>query len=102
MAINCVTSPYEYSENWEKKLENPLQTQLMPELNFKQDTITSINQFKLRKIQKLYEKNQQRLKELKPDQFEEMVKILKLQKKLGEIRKELAALSRSVVMRVKF
>lgn len=99
LAVNFAAFPYDYSRNWEDKWDKPLQTQPIREKNFKRDAISAVNQFKLRKVQKVYEKNQKRLKDLSTADFVEMMKILKVQKKLGEIRKELAALSRTVVVK---
>lgn len=97
-AIGLITFPYDYSENWEKKLDKPLQTQLIPKENFKKDAISSVNQFKLRKVVKLYKRNQERLKDLPSSNVAEMMRILKVQKKLGEIRGELAKELKAVVI----
>jgi DNA primase len=99
LAINLSTSPYEYSENWINRFEKPLATQLMPDKNFKVDAITGVNIFKLKKIQRVYEKNQRRLKDVAKEDFEELMRLLKVQKKLMEIRSELAELTGTVVLR---
>lgn len=99
LAINLSTSPYEYSENWIGKFDKPLATQPMPDENFKTDAITGVNLFKLKKIQRLYEKNQRRLKDVAKEDFEGMMKLLKVQKRLMEIRSELAKLTGTVVLK---
>jgi len=99
LAINLSTSPYEYSENWINRFEKPLATQLMPDINFKADAMMGVNSFKLKKIQRVYEKNQRRLKDVAKEDFEELMRLLKVQKKLMEIRSELAVLTGTVVLR---
>lgn len=99
LAINLSTSPYEYSENWIGKFDKPLATQPMPDDNFKTDAITGVNLFKLKKIQRLYEKNQRRLKDVPKENFEELMRLLKIQKRLMEIRSELAELTGTVVLK---
>jgi DNA primase len=99
LAINLSTSPYEYSENWINRFEKPLATQLMPDINFKADAVTGVNLFKLKKIQRVYEQNQRRLKDIDKEDFEEMMRLLKVQKKLMDIRTELAVLTGTVVLR---
>lgn len=99
LAINLSTSPYEYSENWLGKFDKPLATQPMPDDNFKTDAITGVNLFKLKKIQRLYEKNQRRLKNVSKEDFEELMRLLKIQKRLMEIRSDLAELTGTVVLK---
>ena len=99
LAINLSTSPYEYSDNWINRFEKPLSSQPMPDDNFKEDAIKGVNLFKLMKIQRVYEKNQRRLKDVGKDDFEEMMRLLKIQKKLMDIRSELAKLTGTVVLR---
>ena len=79
-------------------MEYPLQTQPMPEKNFKEDTIRAINRFKLNRVKKLYKQNQERLKSMPSSNMEEMMRVLKVQKKLGEIRSELADLCGTVIL----
>lgn len=98
LAVNLATSPYEYSDNWIARFGKPLTTQPMPDKNFKDDAIKGANSFKLKKIQKVYEKNQRRLKDVGSD-FEEMMRLLKVQKKLMEIRSELAELTGTVILK---
>jgi DNA primase len=99
LAIDLSTSPYEYSDNWINRFEKPLSSQPMPDDNFKADAIKGVNVFKLIKIQRVYEKNQRRLKGIGNDDFEEMMRLLKIQKKLMDIRSELAELTGTVVLR---
>ncbi len=90
LAISLTHSPHEYSLNWEERLSNPMQTQPMPESNFKRDTIAGVSRFKFRKITRLCEKNQEKLKTAQDEKnTEELMHLLKIQQKLIQIREEL-------------
>lgn len=99
LAIDLSTSPHEYSENWIQKFDKPMATQLMPDENFKTDAMTGVNLFKLKKIQRLYEKNQRLLKDIPKNDFDSVMRLLKVQQRLMDIRKELAELTGTVVLR---
>jgi hypothetical protein len=47
----------------------------------------------------LYEKNQRRLKNVSKEDFEELMRLLKIQKRLMEIRSDLAELTGTVVLK---
>lgn len=86
-----MTSPYEYSHNWEEKFNRPLETQLMPEKNFKLDSEQSVKRFKLSKFNKLCHMNKETIK--KAEQAGDMVllmKHLKIQQRLESMRNSLA------------
>ena len=57
LAIDILSSPHEYSKNWEEQRGMPLQTQKEPEENFMADSYQSILRFKQRKILKKLEEN---------------------------------------------
>lgn len=100
LAVNCMTSPYEYSENWEKKWEIFLQTQEMPDDNFQQDSLIALKRFKLRKIIKMAEENQVEIKNLsQKGEIEQLMTHMKVQQKLIEIRNELAAQLGTIVLK---
>lgn len=100
LAVDCMTSPYEYSENWEKKWEIFLQTQEMPDDNFQQDSLIALKRFKLRKIIKMAEENQVEIKNLsQKGEIEQLMTHMKVQQKLIEIRNELAAQLGTVVLK---
>ncbi|NUO01822.1 MAG: DNA primase, partial [Saprospiraceae bacterium] len=63
-ALGSLTSPYEYSENWEKKWDIHLRWQKSPETNFEDDSRQALTRFKLRKIEKVLAENRQKIKEL--------------------------------------
>ena len=96
IAFGLLTSPFDYSHNWDDKLDMPLQSQKKPEDNFAQDTVSSVNRFKLRKVLKIMKGNQEKLKTTKDSA--EMIKILKVQQKLTEMKMELAAYFGSVII----
>lgn len=54
LALDCMTEPFVYSENWEKKLLRPLQSQKPPDENYQKDALQSMLYFKLRKYNKKY------------------------------------------------
>jgi len=90
LAIALIHSPHEYSPNWEDRWGNPMQTQPMPVDNFKRDALTGVNRFKFKKIVRLCEKNQVRLKAAQDAKnTEELMHLLKVQQKLNGIREEL-------------
>jgi len=100
LAIDLLQSPYEYSSGWEDRFDIYLTTQKIPEMNFTQDSLSALLRFKLRKIIRMCGKNQQRLKELKADgDASQMLRIIKVQTKLNEIRDELARQLGTVVLR---
>ena len=99
LAIDVSMSPHEYSENWIGKFDKPLATQPMPDENFKTDAITGVNIFKLKKIQRLYEKNQRNLKDISQDDVQGMMRLLKVQQRLMDIRKAVAEQTGTVVLK---
>ncbi len=99
LAIDLLQSPYDYSPGWEDRYDIYLTTQKMPELNFTQDSLSALLRFKLRKIIRMCGKNQQRLKELKSEKdASKMLRIIRVQAKLIEIRDELARQLGTVVL----
>lgn len=99
LAINLITSPYELSENWEKRFEITLQTQKSPELNFTLDSVQALKRFRLRKIVKMCQKNQEEIKSLSAKgNVEKMMIHLKVQVKLTAIRNDLAKELGTVVL----
>jgi DNA primase len=62
LALEMLAQPWEYSPNWEKRWNFPLQNQPMPEDNAEADIQQALAMFKIRKINRLLEKNKERLK----------------------------------------
>ena len=90
LAINMATSPYEFSENWEKKWDVVL-NQMQPDENFIKDSAHGLKRFRLRKLSRLCEENVQKVRELtEQNAYDELVLYLKLQQRLQGLRNGLA------------
>lgn len=99
LAVDLLHSPYEYSPGWEAR-DLYLTTQKMPEENFASDTISALMRFKLNKVIRLCEKNQQRLKEAQAAADDsQLIRLLKVQAKLNEMRGDLAKKLGTVVLK---
>lgn len=100
LAIGLISSPFEYSENWEKKWEIVLQSQKMPEANFNKDSIQSLLRFKLRKLMRMCDQNQQKVQELsKAGAIDQVMTHLKVQQKLIQMRNDLAEELGTVILK---
>lgn len=100
LAINVISTPYEYSANWEK-LNVFLSSQKMPEENHVADAKSGILRFKLKKIERLMEKNQAEIKKIQESgaDLEELLKLLKVQQKLIQMRGDIAREQNTVVLK---
>lgn len=96
LSFSLLTSVFEYSPNWDDKLDLPMQTQPLPELNFTQDTVQAVNRFKLRKVKGLLKTNQLKLRDTQDP--EEQMRILRVQQKLTQLKMELAAYFGTVIL----
>lgn len=100
LAVDLLSSPWEYSPNWEEKWNYPLQNQPMPELNFNVDTRYALDRFKLRKLLKMCDVNLLRIKSASDSgDVDNMIRFLKIQQKLNETRNELAKRVGTVVLK---
>jgi DNA primase len=100
LSASLLSNPYDYSDNWQNKLNRPLETQKSPELNFSMDSIQAIKRFKLRKIIKLCEQNQEIVrKSSDTGDVSTMMKHLKIQQKLLEMRNNLAKEMNTIVFK---
>lgn len=99
-ALSALTSPYEYSENWEKKWDIHLRWQKSPETNFEDDSRQALVRFKLRKIEKVLAENRQKIKELNDaGDHAQVLAYMKVLQKLLVMRSELAAQTGAVVLK---
>lgn len=99
LAVDLLHTPWEYSPGWEER-DLYLTTQKMPEENFTKDSMSALLHFKLRKIIRLCEKNQQQLKELKDsDDVSQLMRLMKVQARLNHTRNELAKQLGTVVLK---
>ncbi len=99
LAISLLQDPDEYSPNWKEKHDIELQTQPMPEENYLNHSLSSIQHFKIRKIKGILLENQNRIKEAQANNDEEkMMKLMRVQMKLLAIKSELANNLKAVVI----
>jgi DNA primase len=99
LAIDLLSSPFEFSPNWEARWNYPLQNQPMPDLNFSTDMKQALDRFKLRKIQKILEINTARIRlASESGDDENMMHYMKIQQKLQETRNAIAARSGTVII----
>ncbi len=100
LSASLLSNPYDYSDNWQNKLNRPLETQKSPELNFNMDSMQAIKRFKLRKIIKLCEQNQEIVrKSSDTGDMSTMMKHLKIQQRLLEMRNNLAKEMNTIVFK---
>ena len=100
LAVDLITAPYEYSENWEKRWEIFLQTQKMPDENFFKDSQSALKRFLLRKILKKCDENMLLIKQYSAEGKDKKVVLhMKVQQKLNEMKGELSKELGSVVLR---
>ncbi len=88
LAVDLLHSPWEYSPGWETH-EMYLRSQKKPEENFNKDSVSALLQFKFRKVVRLCEKNQLHMKALASDDSSQLMRLMKVQMKLNEMRNEL-------------
>lgn len=88
LAVDLLHSPWEYSPGWETH-EMYLRSQKKPEENFNKDSVSALLQFKFRKVVRLCEKNQLHMKALASDDSAQLMRLMKVQMKLNEMRNEL-------------
>lgn len=99
-AIDLIHSPFEFSSGWKEIWDIELQTQPTPDQNFLKDSISALHRFKLKKIIRMCEKNQERLKEFnEKGDPSKMMKLLKMQQRLLAMRDELAKKLNTVVLK---
>ena len=88
--IDLMTSPYEYSENWEIKKESFLQSQPKPEENQVNDAKQALYRFKAKKIGYLIDLNKLKIQEaIDNNQKEDLTVAIKVQQKLFDMRNEM-------------
>jgi DNA primase len=98
LAADLSTSPYEYSENWEKRWDIFLTTQKMPDENFINDSIQALKRFKLRMLDKMIRQNAEEIKRLFEQKSDDYLAHLKLDQKLKALRNQLAEELGTVVL----
>lgn len=101
LTVHLLATPYEYSPGWEK-LNVFLNTQKMPEENHIADARSGVLRFKLKKIERLINKNHAELKLLQEQKgdYTKVIKLMKVHKKLLEMRSELTTALNTVVLKL--
>ena len=98
LAIDLLSQPYHFSENWFKKWDVVL-NQKDPEENFVRDSNLALKRFRLRKLGRLCDENIEKVKAFtQKGDNEELLLHLKLQQRLQEIRNDLAKELGTVVL----
>ncbi len=100
LSASLLSTPYEYSDNWIAKFNRPLETQETPIKNFLKDSEQALKRFKLRKIIKLCDQNQDIIRKSSDSgDMSTMMKHLKIQQKLLEMRNSLATELNTVILK---
>ncbi len=101
LAIDVLQPEFEMSPQWLERHDLPLRSQPMPDANFNLDSISSIYWFKLRKLDKLIERNKASMKKAIDEKTgeEDVMKAMKIHQKLMEIRKDIALKLNTVIVR---
>ncbi len=91
LSIDFLSEENTYSENWAKKWDIYLNTQKMPDENYRKDAVHGLKRFKLKKLERMLEKNGKMIKKYYEEGDTEKYELhFKLQKKLQDIMKDLA------------
>ncbi len=89
LASTVLTSPYEFSENWELKHEVFL-NQRKPEDNYFKDAEAAVKRLKLRKLGRIIADNHAKMKAINQGDVEQLLPLIKLDQKLKAMRNQLA------------
>jgi len=89
-AADVMMEPFFYSENWEKKLQRPLETQLSPEKNYVTEAIHLVRHFKIKFLDNLIRNNQEKLANVSLSDGVTQIQLLKMDMRLKEMRNQIA------------
>jgi DNA primase len=92
--VNVTLFPFELSQRWDEKLENIKVNDLDTSL---QDVMMSLNYFKLQKIKKMFEQNQEDM--LKSKELNEQLRLMEVHKRLKEIEIEITRQLGAVIVK---
>ena len=99
LAVDFNSSKYNYSDNWLDKLDIALQTQPVPEKNFKKDSYQSIMRFKLRKIKKMIDQNKEDLIKASEEKDAEKIELyMKVAQNLDMVKSQIAKELNTVIV----
>jgi len=96
LALDLLSTPYEYSENWEKKHDIYLD-QKRPEHNFPKDAELAVKRLRLKKIRKKMGEVREVIDRLSAEESDEVMTYLKLFAKLKSMHDDIARDLNSVV-----
>lgn len=97
--IEILTSPDEFSLNWEQKWGIILQTQPMPEKNYKRDTEIVLRQFLIHKLNEMCAINLKSIKQLEEaGEMEDVILHIRVQQELLQRRNNLAGELNQVIL----
>jgi DNA primase len=94
LVVNVTLFPFELSQRWDEKLENIKVNNLDTSL---QDVMMSLNYFKLQKIKKMFEQNQEDM--LKSKELNEQLRLMEVHKQLKEIEIEITRQLGAVIVK---
>ncbi len=94
LVVNVTLFPFELSQRWDEKLENIKVNNLDTSL---QDVMMSLNYFKLQKIKKMFEQNQEDM--LKTKELSEQLKLMEIHKHLKNIEREITQQLGTVIIK---
>ncbi|MFZ2783200.1 MAG: DNA primase [Sediminibacterium sp.] len=93
LIVNISMTPFELSQRWDDVMEG---MKILERDTSVEDAITSMNYFKLRKIKKMFEQNQQ---DMEKAPFEEQLKLIELHKQLKEFERDITNRLGTVIIR---
>ncbi len=94
LVVNVTLFPFELSQRWDEKLENIKVNDRDTSL---QDVMMSLNYFKLQKIKKMFEQNQEDI--LKSKELSEQLQLMEVHKRLKEIEIEITKQLGAVIIK---
>ncbi|HVX27579.1 MAG TPA: DNA primase [Parafilimonas sp.] len=94
LVVNVTLFPFELSQRWDEKLENIKVNNVDTSL---QDVMMSLNYFKLQKIKKMFEQNQEDM--LNSKELNEQMRLMEIHKRLKEIEMEITQQLGTVIIK---
>ena len=93
LVVSISVNPYELSQKWDEVMES---MNIVNRDTSLQDVLMSVNFFKLRKIKKMFERNQ---RDMENAPLDEQMKLIELHKQLKDIERELTKQLGTVIIR---
>ncbi|MDP1844130.1 MAG: DNA primase [Sediminibacterium sp.] len=93
LVVNLSVVPFELSQRWDDVMQG---MKILNRDTSVQDTIMSLNYFKLKKLKKMFEQNQS---DMENASFEEQLKLIELHKQLKEFEREITKQLGTVIIR---